>query len=257
MIRGRRVGQFARATIAREPTMQHSDAHATRSSTMQRPPRSRRHGHGHAANERSVGLAALLTGGFMVAEVVGGIFAGSLALLADAGHMLTDFAASRSRGSASGSRASPPTGAAPTASTASPCSSRSSTASRCSRSRPGSSSRPCSGCTRPSQVLGGSMLWIALAGLAVNVVAFLVLRTGDKDNLNIRAAVLHVVGDLLGSVAAVSRRARDPRDGLDADRSAAVDRRRADHPALGLARRRRQRPHPARRLAAGRRLAHV
>jgi cobalt-zinc-cadmium efflux system protein len=35
------------------------------------------------------------------------------------------------------------------------------------------------------------------------VLAFFVLRSGDKSNLNIRAAVLHVVGDLLGSVAAV------------------------------------------------------
>ncbi|MFO7478083.1 MAG: cation transporter, partial [Methyloceanibacter sp.] len=55
------------------------------------------HDHGpgsvHANNERRVGLAALLTGSFMLAEVAGGIIAGSLALLADAGHMLTDFAA--------------------------------------------------------------------------------------------------------------------------------------------------------------------
>ena len=111
--------------------------------------------------------------------------------------------ASRSPGSASGSRASRPIGAAPTASTASRCSSRSSTASRCSRSPRGSSSRPCSGSTRPSRSSARPMLWIAAAGLAVNVLAFLVLRTGDKDNLNIRAAVLHVIGDLLGSVAAV------------------------------------------------------
>jgi cobalt-zinc-cadmium efflux system protein len=47
------------------------------------------------------------------------------------------------------------------------------------------------------------MLWIALIGLAVNVLVFFVLRSGDRHNLNIRAAVLHVVGDLLGSVAAV------------------------------------------------------
>ena len=39
-----------------------------------------------------MGLAALLTGAFMLAEVAGGIVSGSLALLADAGHMLTDFA---------------------------------------------------------------------------------------------------------------------------------------------------------------------
>ena len=61
------------------------------------------HGHGHehhhapvprdAASARAIGTAALLTGLFMIAEVVGGLVAGSLALLADAGHMLTDFAA--------------------------------------------------------------------------------------------------------------------------------------------------------------------
>jgi len=51
------------------------------------------HGHAHVANERSVALAAALTGVFMVAEIVGGLMSGSLALLADAGHMLTDFAA--------------------------------------------------------------------------------------------------------------------------------------------------------------------
>jgi cobalt-zinc-cadmium efflux system protein len=63
-----------------------------------------------------------LTGGFMIAEIIGGILAGSLALLADAGHMLTDFAASRSLGSLSDSLGNPPIGAEPTASTASPCS---------------------------------------------------------------------------------------------------------------------------------------
>src|SRR4051812_28174266 len=51
------------------------------------------HGHAHVANERSVALAAALTGVFMIAEIVGGLLSGSLALLADAGHMLTDFAA--------------------------------------------------------------------------------------------------------------------------------------------------------------------
>jgi cobalt-zinc-cadmium efflux system protein len=50
------------------------------------------HGSAGANNERRMGLAAVLTGGFMFAEVAGGIVAGSLALIADAGHMLTDFA---------------------------------------------------------------------------------------------------------------------------------------------------------------------
>ena len=43
-------------------------------------------------NESRVAWAALLTGGFMLVEAVGGLLSGSLALLADAGHMLTDAA---------------------------------------------------------------------------------------------------------------------------------------------------------------------
>ena len=50
------------------------------------------HGHAHGASEARVGIAALLTGLFMIAELAGGAISGSLALLADAGHMLTDFA---------------------------------------------------------------------------------------------------------------------------------------------------------------------
>jgi cobalt-zinc-cadmium efflux system protein len=161
-------------------------------------------GHGHALNERSVGMAALLTGSFMLAEVIGGVVAGSLALLADAGHMLTDFA---SLGLAwLGFRLT----------------------------RRPADWRRTYGFDRfsvlvafvngialfaiaawifveaiqrlraPVQVLGGIMLWVALAGLLVNVVVFVTLRGGDKGNLNIRAATLHVAGDLLGSVAAVT-----------------------------------------------------
>ena len=48
------------------------------------------------------------------------------------------------------------------------------------------------------------MLAVAVAGLVVNVVALFVLRGGDRANLNVRAAALHVVGDLLGSVAALA-----------------------------------------------------
>lgn len=161
------------------------------------------HNHVHSTNERSVAIAAALTGAFMLAELVGGLLSGSLALLADAGHMLTDFA----------SLALAWMGF------------------RLAR-RPADWKRTYGfdrfsvlvafvnglalfviaawivveawqRLSEPVEVLGGLMLVIAIAGLLVNVAAFLVLRRGDKENLNIRAALLHVAGDLLGSVAAI------------------------------------------------------
>lgn len=154
-------------------------------------------------NERRVFFAMLLTGGFMVAEAVGGVVAGSLALLADAGHMLTD-AASLALAWA---------------------------AFRIGR-RPQDARRTygyhrlqvlaafVNGVTligivgwiaieavrrllAPIEVLGGLMLVIAVLGLLVNLAAFAILHGGDRENLNIRGAALHVLGDLLGSVAAI------------------------------------------------------
>jgi len=55
----------------------------------------------------------------------------------------------------------------------------------------------------PQQVLGKTMLLVATAGLVVNIISFTVLHGGDKENLNIRGAAIHVAGDLLGSIAAI------------------------------------------------------
>jgi cobalt-zinc-cadmium efflux system protein len=164
----------------------------------------RTHGAGAAAdNERRVFWTLVLTAGFMVAEVVGGIAAGSLALLADAGHMLTD-AASLTLAWA---------------------------AFRIGR-RPHDTRRSY-GYHRfqvlaafvngvaliavvgwiaiealrrllaPVAVEGGLLLVIASLGLLVNIAAFAILHGGDRENLNMRGAALHVLGDLLGSVAAI------------------------------------------------------
>ena len=51
------------------------------------------HAHGAHATRRRLGIALVLVASYMVAEVVGGLLTGSLALLADAGHMLSDTAA--------------------------------------------------------------------------------------------------------------------------------------------------------------------
>ena len=148
-------------------------------------------------------IALVLTGTFMVVEVIGGIISGSLALLADAGHMLTDTMALALAAAAFHV-----------------------------------SRRPAGGnltygyqrfqilaafvnglslflvvgwifyeaverFITPRDILGGTMLTVAAAGLVINIISFAVLHSGDQENLNIRGAALHVAGDLLGSVAAI------------------------------------------------------
>jgi cobalt-zinc-cadmium efflux system protein len=55
----------------------------------------------------------------------------------------------------------------------------------------------------PVQVLGGTMLAVAVAGTLANLVAFWVLNSGNKANLNLKSAWVHVLGDLFGQVAAI------------------------------------------------------
>ncbi|MFZ9052582.1 MAG: cation diffusion facilitator family transporter [Woeseiaceae bacterium] len=153
---------------------------------------------------RRVTIALALTAAFMLVEVAGGIISGSLALLADAGHMLTDTMALALAAVAFSVSKRPP------------------------------DKRLTYGYQRfqilaafvnglsllvivgwilfeavsrfldPPEVMGRTMLAVATAGLVVNLISFIVLHGGDRDNLNIRGAALHVAGDLLGSVAAIA-----------------------------------------------------
>jgi len=161
-------------------------------------------GHVHGGGDKKrVLVAALLTGGFMVAEAVGGFLTGSLALLADAGHMLTD---TISLGLAwyafhlAERQATPrmtygfdrvKTLVAYTNGIAIFAVGAWIVVEAFHR------------LSEPSPVLGGPMAVIAVLGLVVNIAAFLVLHGGDRENLNMRGAILHVLGDLLGSVAAL------------------------------------------------------
>ena len=56
----------------------------------------------------------------------------------------------------------------------------------------------------PTPMLAGPMLAVAVAGLVVNLVVARLMRQGDHDNLNVKAAYLHVLADLLGSVVAIT-----------------------------------------------------
>lgn len=165
------------------------------------------HSHGthtHGASERSIGVAALLTGLFMVAETAGGLISGSLALIADAGHMLADVASLAlawygfrlARRPADWQRSYGYDRFSVVVAFAN-----------------GLTLFAIAGwitleawhrLSAPAPVMGGVMFWVALGGLAVNILAFWVLSGGDRSNLNMRAALLHVAGDLLGSVAAIA-----------------------------------------------------
>ena len=157
-----------------------------------------------ARNERRVLAALCLTGVFMLVEAAGGLLSGSLALLADAGHMLTDTAAlalawvafRTSRRPADPRRsygyhrlqviAAFVNGAALAAIVA------------------WIAFEAIGRLLEPRPIDGPLMLAVAAVGLLVNISAFLILHGADRDNLNVRGAILHVVGDLLGSVATLA-----------------------------------------------------
>lgn len=176
------------------------------------------HGHGHGGHDHShaghnhlhgvtdqhrIGWAFVVIALFMVVEVVGGLISGSLALLADAGHMVSDAAALGFSWIAIhyGKR---------------PATAQLSYGYR----RLEILAAFVNGCAlfviaawivieavqrfaSPVPVAGKTMMIVAIAGLASNVVAFLVLHGGNRENLNLRGAWLHVLGDMLGSVAAI------------------------------------------------------
>lgn len=162
------------------------------------------HSHTHGANESSVGFAALLTGLFMIAEIAGGLISGSLALLADAGHMLVDFA-SLALAWFGFRLARRPADWQKTYGY-----DRFSVLIAFTN---GLALFAIAGWivfeaydrfSEPREILGNVMLAVAAAGLFVNIAAFWVLHRADQSNLNIRVASLHVLGDLLGSVAAIA-----------------------------------------------------
>lgn len=164
------------------------------------------HSHSHDLGHQHTGrlkLALGLTFVYMLAEAIGGWLTGSLALLADAGHMLTDAGAMLLTLVAFWFAVRP------------------------------ASSRKTYGYYRleiltalingvtlvlisfwifyeayvrfaaPPPVKSGEMTLIAGGGLAVNILCAWLLHSGHQHNLNLRGAWLHVVGDVLGSVAAI------------------------------------------------------
>lgn len=171
------------------------------------------HGHHHhgpsaadlknSQNRRRLFIVLLLTLGYMVAEVVGGWLTGSLALLADAGHMLSDAGALALSFFALWVAQRPPD-----------------------HDRTFGYHRveilaalahavtlfavagfvvweAIARLGTPFEVKGPMMLGVAVGGLVVNLVGLVVLHGGQADSLNVRGAWLHVLTDALGSVGVI------------------------------------------------------
>ena len=174
------------------------------------------HGHDHGegahvhdpetrdANERRLIVTLVLVTLYMVAEFVGGWLSNSLALLADAGHMLSDAASLGLSLFALWIARKPPTD---------------------DRTfgyyRAEILAALVNGTTlgvmaiyifyeayqrigEPPAVQGPLMMGVAIGGLAINLASLWILHGGTDDNLNIRGAWLHVLGDTLGSVGAIT-----------------------------------------------------
>ena len=152
---------------------------------------------------RSLRIALGLTAALLVVEVIGGILSNSIALLADAGHMLTDVAALGLALFVAWFSKQPST-----------------PQKTFGYLRWEILAAFVNGATlllisawilweavmrlrAPEPISGGLMLGVAVAGLVVNIIAARVLVRGSNDNLNARGAYLHVLGDLLASVGTV------------------------------------------------------
>lgn len=163
-------------------------------------------GHNHlhgVTDQRRIGWAFAIIAVFMLIEVAGGMLSGSLALLADAAHMVSDAAALGFAWVAIQYGKRPATAQLSYG-----------------YKRLEVLAAFVNGCAlfaiaawivfeairrfaSPVHVAGPTMLIVAFAGLAANIAAFLILHGGNRDNLNLRGAWLHVLGDMLGSVAAI------------------------------------------------------
>lgn len=162
------------------------------------------HNHARNANPRRLLIALCLTGGYLVAEIVGGIIFGSLALLSDAAHMFTDVVALAIALAAIniGARAA--------------------------------DERRTFGYRRfevlaaafnavllfavalyvlvegvrrffnPAEVQSTGMFVVALLGLLINLISMSILSQGKDQSLNVRGAYLEVWADMLGSLAVIA-----------------------------------------------------
>lgn len=160
------------------------------------------HGHAHRASGRVLIFALALTLGFAMVELLAGWRAGSLALLADAGHMVTDGAALGLSALAAWLASLPPSrrhsyGLGKAELLAALVNALTMLAVVF-----GIGAEAWQRLQSPASIDGALVGIVAMLGLLVNLVVAWMLSRGEQS-LNVRGALLHVMGDVLGSVAAI------------------------------------------------------
>jgi cobalt-zinc-cadmium efflux system protein len=168
------------------------------------------HSHSHAPetatgrHRQRLVIVVAITASIFVAQVIGGLASGSLALLADAGHMLTD-----STGLVIALIAA-------TLATRPATSARTYGLQRVEVLAAMVNGLLLTGIAvwvlvqaierwnQPADISSGLMLAVAVVGAVANTVGLLILRGGKEESLNLRGAYLEVLGDLLGSLAVIA-----------------------------------------------------
>ena len=165
-------------------------------------------GHDHAvevtaANERRMRIVFAMTAGYAVVQAIGGWLSGSLALIADSGHMVSDAAALLLALVAYRVARR----------VATPEVSYGFHRVRVLAALANGGSllilvawivyEAIARFQQPVAVLAGPMLVVASIGMTINLLGVYILRRGNRADGNLRGALLHVMGDLLGSVGAI------------------------------------------------------
>ncbi len=172
------------------------------------------HGHSHHDHPRGaaatrLGWALAVTAGFMVVEAAAGLLTGSLALLADAGHMLSDAGALAVALIAARVASRPPDARQTMGYQRAEVLGAGLNAGALAVLAVWITVEAIGRLGEPPQVLAGPMMAVAAVGLAVNLgIARMLAGHGhgphSPHSLNTRAALLHVLGDALGSVGALT-----------------------------------------------------
>ncbi len=154
-------------------------------------------------DRRRLAIVLVITLVYMGAEIVGGLLTGSLALLADAGHMFSDAAALGMALGAAWLAQRPPDQARTYGYYRVEILAAVANAATLIAVAGGIVWEAAKRLTHPVDVAGAAMMAVATGGLVVNLAGLWILRGSHGDSLNIRGAALHVMGDLLGSIAAI------------------------------------------------------